>query len=570
MPAPDNPVPFQAHVGLLQVFIAHRDPIVERLQGVLNAQHRPLQSAQDRALLARQFEDCFFAQPGVPPEQSALRGQLQRAHWAEGFKPRDMPGIPNEMFDPADMMQRAFTVWRNTRWPGRNGRIRYAQTLFNLYVVRCLTLLDMRLCDAGPAGAGERVTQLQGVLDALWKSSPADQPVLVRDVRWLVPVAQSPTTDDLAPYFNAARKIEECLPEADRFEIHRASLLMAGGHLRSQLRHFTMQGRSLDEKSLTLSTRRSNALDCAMTIQHLVPLLAAYEHSISGTDADRRRTLAGFICQGLSADPELYVNRLDLLGAYSMIEHLFVRDDGGLVVLTQTGQRHIPLVQQYVALMQRLAQPLHADCPQFRPVSGTYSPYGVMFGFSSNILEHMTLKALQPDAETGFSLEDVFCNAGPGARRLDWVSGWRKLPHVPPEVLKLYEYPQQFAEEIFDRIEKALRARAYGEAGGMIRTGRLFLDAPGPAGLPVEYVLSSDPQLVAAGKAQACEPGRLLGDRQEGLYLVSWQTPGGWVAISKDLLTEVLGAGRDVKIEGLPDVARQTLELLYPGLVMAT
>jgi hypothetical protein len=282
-----------------------------------------------------------------------------------------MPGIPNEMFDPADMMARAFNVWRHTRWPGRNGRVRYAQTLFNLHVVRCLTLLDMRLCDAGPAGAGERVAQLQGVLDALWKSSPADQPVLVRDVRWLVPVAQSPTTDDLAPYFDAARKFEECLPEADRLEIHKASLLMAGGHLRSQLRHFTMQGRSLDERRLILSTRGSNALDCAMTIQHLVPLLAAYEQAIRAADADRRRMLAGVICQGLSADPELYVNRLDLLGAYSMIEHLFTRDDGGQIVLTQTGQRHVPLVQQYVALMQRLAQPLHEDCRQFRPVSGS-------------------------------------------------------------------------------------------------------------------------------------------------------------------------------------------------------
>ena len=368
--------------------------------GVLSAEQKPLQFQQDRALLGRRFEDCFFAQPGIRPEQSALRGQLQRAHWADGFKPRDMPGIPNEMFDPADMMARAFMVWRHTGWPGRNGRIRFAHTLFNLYVVRCLALLDMRLCDAGPAAASERLAQLQEVLDALWKSSPADQPVLVRDVRWLVPVAQSPTTDDLAPYFEAARKIEECLPEADRLEIHKASVLMAGGHLRSQLRYFTMNGRSLDEKSLTLSTRGSNALDCAMTIQHLAPLLAAYEQAIARRRCGRaKQLLAGVICQGISADPELYVNRLDLLGAYSMIEPLFVTTDGERVALTPMGQRHVQLVQQYVARIERMGQHLHEDCPQFRPVSGTYSPYGVMFGFSSNILEHMTLKTLQPDAE---------------------------------------------------------------------------------------------------------------------------------------------------------------------------
>ncbi len=566
MPAHDSQAPFHAHVALLQFFIVHRTAVVERIQGTLNAQQRPLQFQQDRAWLGRQFEDCFFAQPGIPHEQSALRGQLQQAHWADGFKPRDMPGIPNEMFDPADMMARAFNVWRNTRWPGRNGRIRYAQTLFNLYVVRCLALLDMRLCDAGPAAAGERLAQLQSVLDALWKSSPSDQPVLVRDVRWLVPVAQSPTTDDLAPYFEAARKFEECLAEADRLEIHKASLLMAGGHLRSQLRHFTMSGQSLDDKGLVLNTRASNALDCAMTIQHLVPLLAAYEQSIRDGDAQRRRVLAGVICQGISADPELYVNRLDLLGAYSMIEPLFVAMDGERVVLTPMGQRHVQLVQQYVERARRLAQPLHEDCPQFRPVSGTYSPYGVMFGFSSNILEHMALKTLQPDAESRFSLEDVFADDGHGAQRLAWVSGWRRLPHVPQEVLKLYEYPQLFAEEIFGRIEQALRSRAC-DAGTPARTGRLFIDAAGIAELPVEHVLSSDPQVVSRGKAQPCEPARLLGDRQEGMYLVSYRTPGGWVAISKNVLTDALGTGLDCNLEGLPDKAVQTLALMYPDLV---
>jgi hypothetical protein len=565
MPAHDNQLPFQAHVALLQFFVNHRMPIVERIRGVLSAQQKPLRYQQDRALLGRRFEDCFFAQPGITPEQSTLRGRLQQAHWNDGFKPRDMPGIPNEMFDPADMMARAFDVWRHIGWPGGTGRIRYAHALFNLHIVRCVALLDMRLCDAGPASASGRLALLQGTLDALWKSSPADQPVLVRDARWLVPVAQSPTTDDLAPYFEAARKIDACLPEMDRLEIHKASVLMAGGHLRSQLRYFVMNGRSLDEQSLTLSTRASNALDCAMTIQHLAPLLADYDQAIRAGDADKRRALAGVICQGISADPELYVNRLDLLGAYSMIEHLFVITQEQRVVLTPMGQRHVQLVQQYVAHVERLAPSLLDDCPQFRPISGSYSPYGVMYGFSSNILEHMSLKVLQADAETRFSLEDVFADSGHGAQRLAWVRGWRRLPHMPPEVLKLYEYPQAFAEEIFSRIEQALRRRA-GPAAMPFRTGRLFIDAMGIAALPAQYVLSSDPQAVDSSKAQPCEPARLLGDRQEGMHLVSYQTPGGWVAISKNVLTDVLGSGHDVNIAGLPDAAAQTLRVMYPQL----
>jgi hypothetical protein len=566
MPDHRHLLPFQAHIELLRFFIAHREPVVERIRAVLSAEQKPLQFQQDRALLGHRFEDCFFAQPGLAPALAGLRGQLQQAHWDEGFKPRDMPGIPNEMFDPADMMARAFQVWRHTGWPGRTGRIRYAHTLFNLHVVRCVALLDMRLCDAGPAEAGARLALLQAVLQELWKSSPAGQPVLVRDARWLVPVAQSPTTDELGPYFEAARKFDECLAQSDRLEIHKASLVMAGGHLRSQLRYFTMKGRSLDEKSLISSTRTSNALDCAMTLQHLVPLLGVYEQAISAGDADQRRLLAGIICQGLSADPELYVNRLDLVGAYSMIEHLFVAPDGGRIVLTPTGQRHVRFVQQYVERMTRLARPLHEDCARFRPVGGSYSPYGVMFGFSSNILEHMVLKTLQPEAETRFSLEDVFADSGHGAQRLAWVRGWRRLPHVPAEVLKLYEYPQAFAEEMFHRVELALGRRA-GEAGEPPRTGRLFLDRADLPGLAVEHLLSSDPQITGAGKAQACEPARMQAERREGMFLVSCQTPGGWLAVSKNVLTDVLGTGIDAGLTGLPDTAAQALELMYPQLV---
>ncbi len=569
MPVHDTPAPFGAHVSLLQFFIAQRALIVERIQGTLNTQEKPAHIRQDRITLSRLFEDCFFTSSGIG-DQALLRGQLQQAHWDDGFQPRVMPGVPNEMFDPADMMIRAFTVWQHTRWPGRNGRVRYAQTLFNLYIVRALALLDMRVCDDCEQ-APARLAQLQSVLDSLWHSSPADQPALVRDVRWLVPVAQSPTTDALAPYFEAARRFEACLGDADRLEIHKASVLMAGGHLRSQLRHFTMQGRSLDEKDLTLSTRRSNALDCAMTIQHLVPLLQAFAQAIETGDTERRRTLAGVVCQGISSDPELFVSHPDLLGAYSMIENLFVAtDESGHTALTPVGRRHLQCVQDYTSLITRLARPLHEDCIALRPVAGSYSPYGVMYGFSSNILEHMTLKALQPDAETRFSLEDVFTDLGPGRERLRWVSGWRQLPHVPPDVLKLYEYPQSFAEEIFRRIEVALRDRTDDRRGAGQR-GHLVLgtgDSVHSDGidLPIEHVLSSDPQMIQAGRASPADASGLLADRNEGMHLVSYQTKAGWIAISKHVL-ELVAAGRTVRTADLPRQARETMQLLYPSWV---
>jgi hypothetical protein len=572
-------VPFQAHIELLQFFLSHRDDVVERIQGVLNAQRKPIEYLRDGSVLSRHFEDCFFI--GVTHSQSRLRGQLEDAHWASGFRPRELPGLHNGLIDPAEMMIRAFYLWQQTRWPGRNGRVRYAHTLFNLYVIRCLELMSMRVWDAGPNSAGDRLSHVQGVLDQLWKISPADQPVLVRDARWLIQMAQSPATDDLGAYFEVAEKIAETLSEEDGIEIYKAGVRMTGGHLRSQIRYYSLKkGVSLDEESLTLSTRNTNALDFALLIQELVPLLKAYEHACHSEDGQRRPALADAICQGISSDPELFLNRVELLGAYSMIEHLFITTDGdGHVVYTPMGGRHVQLLEEYEALIGRLSKPLSHDCPHFRPVAGAYSPYGVLYGFSTDLMEHMAFKTLQPDAVTRFGLEDVFVDGEASTDKLTWVSGWRKLPHLKPEVERQFEYPQQFAEDVFDRIEHALRRRVSdGEANGVVQTGRLFvyaaddLQADSKASLipdlPARYIGSSDTQLVAAHKAESCDEPRISSDRREGRCVLSYKTPGGWVAITKAILTEVLGAGRDVKIVGLPPVAVGTLKLMCRSLVI--
>src|SRR4026208_1304452 len=240
----------------------------------------------------------------------------------------------------------------------------------------------MRVWDAGSSSGGDRLSHIQGVLDQLWTITPADQPVLVRDARWLIQMAQSPATDDLGASFEVAEKIAKTLSEEDRIEIHKAGVRLAAGHLRSQTRYYSMKKAvPLNEKSLILSTRNTNALDFALLIHDLVPLLEAYEHAWQSEDGQKRLELAGAICQGISPDPELFLNRVELLGAYSMIEHLFITTDGdGHVVYTPMGQRHVQLLREYEALIGRVAKPLHDDCPHFRPVSGAYSPYGVLYG----------------------------------------------------------------------------------------------------------------------------------------------------------------------------------------------
>ena len=547
-------MPFQAHIELLHSFVGRRDEIVEDIQALLNAQRQPTEYLQDGSLLSRLFEDCFFTLTGVTDGQSRLRGQLEDAHWSSGFRPRAIQGLHNGPADPAEMTMRAFYLWQQTRWPGRNGRIRYAHTLFNLYVIRSLELLSMRLWDDGVSSAGSRLAQVQDVLDVLWRIRTADQPVLVKDARWLIQTAQSLATDDLGAYFGVAERIAESLSEADRIEIHKAGVRMAGGHLRSQIRyHSTKKTASLDEKSVVLSTRDSNALDFALLVQELVPLLEAYEHAWQREDRQTRLELADAICQGVSPDPELFLNRVELLGAYSMIEHLFITTDlDGHAAYTPMGRRHVQLLQQYEARIGRVSKPLYDDCLRFKPVAGAYSPYGVLYGFSADLMKHMVLKASQPDAVNHFGLEDVFV-AG-AADKLAWVTGWRKLPHLPREMEKLFAYPQQFAEDIFDRIEQALRRRV--SDGASAQNGRLFMHEASVPDLPARYIRSSDDQ-------------ELSRDWSEGKFVVRYETPDGRLGLTKTLLTEVLGAGRDVKIVGLPPAAVGVLKLMCPRLVVA-
>lgn len=589
-------VSFQAHIELLQAFLAQRAKIVVGIERLLNCQKKPVEHQQDFALLSRQFMDCFFA--GLAADQASLRDQLEHAHWDSGFRPRANPG--NDLVDPVEQMIRSFHMWRQTHWPGQKGRVRFAHTLFNLYLLRSLALLCMRLWDANNDGVAARLTQAQAVLDALWQSAPADQPRLVRDVRWLFPVAMSPTTDGLNGYFAVAQRIAETFTEDDRLETHRAWVQTGAGHLRSQLYHLAVRNSraqagaaplqtqlALDENSLVLSTRMSNALDLALLVQGLVTLLDAYERCrVSDGDERKRLALAWAICQGISPDPELFVNRLDLLGPYSMIEHLFITtNEDGRAVYTAMGQRHLALLEQYAALMDRLAQPLYEDWQRSKSSADGYSPFGVLYGFASNLLELMAFKTLQRNAVLHFSMEDVFSDGD--ANKVAWVNAWRNLPHIKSEVVKQFEYPRQFVEAISARIDQALGGRVAGTAEDSApdnpgvknaASGHLFilsdaaLQTAAPlaqiAGLPLRYIVSSDAQLVAAYKAEAKDQEDLLHCRLEGEFLVSYATAGGWFALTKDVLTDVLGTGRDAKLAGLPRAAAEVLGLMCPGLVV--
>ena len=279
-----------------------------------------------------------------------------------------------------------------------------------------------------------------------------------------------------------------------------------------------------------------------------------------------------------------------------MIEHVFVAAHDEGATYTPLGLRHVRLLQEYRALMDRLAEPLRSDFPCFQPVNGGCSPYGVIFGTPTILTELMALKTLERDSETRFSLEEAFNDdvmgevgddGDPGvsklaAAKLAWVDGWRKLPHIDPEVQRQYEYPQQFAEEIYNRIARELDRRdRIAETDDVPKTGRLYLvsgaegesndmDAQASAipEVPAKYFASSDKQMVAEHRAESCEAAQLLHERNEGLYLVSYETQGGWMALKKTLLEEILAAGRDARIVALPPEAAQVLRLMCFDLVI--
>jgi hypothetical protein len=562
----DQP-PFQAHVGLLRFFLAQREDIVESIGKILNSQRKPAAYLQDRSALSRDFENCFFARGQHAQE---LCGRLETAHRASGFQPRQVQHVYNDLIHPAEIVVRGFHCWQQTRWPGSSGRICFAHALFSLYVTRCLAFLSLRIWDEDTGGAGGRLAEIQNLLDELRTGAPAGQPVFVRDARWLIPLAQSLITDELTPYLNVARQVTETLPNADALETWKAHVRMLGGHLTSQIRYYcTKDSLSIGDHSVVLRTRTSNALDFALLVQGLVELLRAYDRAVKDDDQGTRHGIAGAILQGISPDPGLFLNRVDMLSAYTMIEHAFIgTDSGGNIAYTPLGEWYVRALREYSALIDRLASPLREDGPRFRPVHGCVSPYGVMFGIPSNLIEHMALKTMEHDAETRFSIEDVFddTHGETSAARLAWVNGWRKLPHIAPEVRRQYEYPQQFAEEICTRIEQELGRHD----SGISKSGRIYIGAGSDSEipeLPARYFVSSDRQIVAAYKAEFCDQGRLLRDRQEGHFLVSWETPGGWMAIRKSVLAEVLAAGLDARITGLPDDAAQILGLMCTGLL---
>ena len=574
---------FGEHVELLSQLLDRRPAIVDRIEStLLNVRDKPAARIRQRDYFDRLLKACFFDVPGLPPGLSRLKGQLAATHLADGFEPVVLDRHTHEL-DPLELVVRAYEHWDRHRWPGKSGRTTYAQVVYAVALLRDLEHLSLRIWDDGPEDASDRLQDVQHLLDRL--NAPAGTDLFVRDARWLIQTAQGPLTRHTRPYFTIARQIADSFTGTRRVGIHDAGARLAGGHLRSQLRYRAWEaGRAIDDPDVLAVTRNSNSMDMALLIHDLVPLLEAYDASCGARheDEDARLDLADAILQGLSADPELFLTRLDLLGPSCTIEELFVDWHDGRPRLTALGEWHRGVLRRYVELIGRLAAPLKEDASQFDPAATRYSPLGIVYGFCADMLSNVAAAALVSQPSFGLSAEDLFASRGRHEDKLARARGWQALPMREGEH-EHFEHSLEWAAQMSARLTDALKARARRPAtpnASELPNGRIFVVPEShPAeslsdGFPAvdavsaqEHCVSSDVTRAVEGVATPRSRQQMTTDWKEARFLASAERDGHRFGVSKVILTLITSRGQDAVIGGVPHTVVDVLHLTCPEIM---
>jgi hypothetical protein len=591
--------PFSGHVALLEQFLSSRQAIVDGLERRLfSARGKANAQSGDRESVSDSFSACFFESPAISQHLSRLNGQLDAAYLADGFEPARQDGYSRGI-DPVELVLRACHYWDCTRWPGINARLVYAQSLFAVFILRQLEHLSLRIWDEGPDRpssivdrpssnndqAGERLQQVQRLLDLLNAGGPSAHEIrLVRDARWLIQTAQGPLTRHVRPYFIKAGHVSALLDEV-RLEIHRAGAVLAGGHLRSQLRQLSCRtGWAFDEPQLLALTRSSNSMDMALLVHDLVPLLDAYSAACVRQDSDARLALADAILQGFSADPELLLTRLDLLGPSTMIEDLFIdRSDTGATPYTSMGEVHRECLARYGDLVGRTAESLRQDSLALDPGHAAYSPLGVVYGFCADLFSNMVLNTLASPPSRDLSLEDMFNSRERLEEKRTQAHEWERLPKREGEP-DPFEHSIAWATQMYARHAGALEARAARPTepnASMLPKASLYVvpramaidslsDGVLPAGLvpAQEHCLTSDVTRARLTGATVLPADRLLADRADGRLLACEMFEGAWFGVSKVPLTLLTSQGKDALITDVPPGVIHVLRRVCPDLLV--
>jgi hypothetical protein len=573
---------FADHVGLLHHFLDRRAEIAETIEGtLLNVRSKETSRIRDRKYFEQRLHACFFGLPGLPRDLARLKGQLAARHLADGFEPVLLDKYSHEL-DPLELIVRAYEHWERHRWPGKSGRMSFAGSVYAVFLLRHLEQLCLRVWDDGNDAAEDRLHDVQRLLDRL-NAAPIPG-AFVRDARWLLQTAQGPLTRLLQPYFTIAEHISGSFAESSRLGLHKAAARLTGGHLRSQLRYRAWStGGPIDDPENLAITRNSNSMDTALLVRDLVSLLSAYERARQERDVEARLDLADAILQGVSADAELFLTRLDLLAPCTMIEELFVeRGEDGQARYTPLGQSHLSLLRDYGVLIGRLAAALREDAMTFDPAARVYSPFGIVYGFCADMLSNMAVATLLSQPSFGLSLEDTFVSRGSLDEKLTRARGWAALPRREGE-REHFDHSVEFATQVFAGLMGALDARATHptrpNASGR-HDARLFVvprsdvhahpDAALAPGIvrADDYRLTTDMKRALSGGTYRSVT-EMQTDRQEGRFLASIETGGTWIGISKVLLTLVTSQGKDALMTDVPPAVVEVMHLTCPGLIVS-
>ena len=385
----------------------------------------------------------------------------------------------------------------------------------------------------------------------------------------------------------------------DRLEIHKAGAVLAGGHLRSQLRHLSRRtGWAFDDPRLIALTRSSNSMDMALLVRDLVPLLDAYSAAPERQDSNARLSLADAILQGLSADPELFLTRLDLLGPSTTIEDLFVeRGHAGSAFalpshiatadkalgFTEMGEVHREYLARYYELVACTAEALLQDSRALDPAHAAYSPLGIVYGFCADLFSNMALNTLRSPSSSGLSLEDIFLSRGQLDEKRAQAHEWERLPKGDGEDAP-FEHSTGWGAEMGARLVAGLEARAASptepNASG-VRKSSLYivprgvaLDSIADGAIPAdivlaeEHCLTSDVTRARLTGATALPADRLSADRAEGRLLACTLFEGAWFGISKVPLTLCTSQGKDALMTDVPSAVIDVLHLVCPELLV--
>jgi hypothetical protein len=592
--------PFAEYVAFMDRLLAGRRDIVDALERQLfSSRGKAYARSGDRESVGDIVDACFFGTPTHARDLSRLNAQLIAAHRADGYEPFQ-DGYSRDL-DPVELVLRGCHYWDHDRWPGRNGRLLYAHALFTAFILRKLEQLSLRVWDPsttlgaspstalgttdGNEDAAERLQQVQRLLDALNRDESPSTVPLVRDARWLIQTAQGPLTTHLKPYFITADKVSGSFSVDDRLEIHKAGVVLAGGHLRSQLRHRSWQtGRPFDDPLVVAMTRSSSSMDIALLVSDLVPLLHAYLEACARLDGRERTRLADAILQSLSADPELLLTRLDLLAPSTLIEDLFVDRNGtGPASYTTMGEAHRDRVANYVELIGRAAESLQQDSLAFHPARAPYSPLGIVYGFCADLFSNMVLSTLRSPTSPNLTLEDMFVSSDRLEEKHARANEWDRLPKCEGERAP-FEHSTEWATQIFERMSAALDARAARPAepnASQFGKSQLYVVPRGvdvdsiadglmPPGIvsAQEHCLTSDIARARATGATALPAGKIAADRAEGRFLASLLSEGEWFGVSKVPLTLFMSQGKDALLADVPSAVIDVLRMTCPELVV--